>query len=101
MGSDRSTSQSGHLENGTSQPAPRGQGHDLMSNDGRHKQMLADLADFIGAVAFEDDKGWTEEVYAEGWSAGFRAGLGYAAKIAQSQGRGWGIEHAEQIRKAL
>ena len=101
MGSDRSTSQSGHLENGTSQPAQRGQGHDLMSNDGRHKQMLADLADFIGAVAFEDDKGWTEEVYAEGWSAGFRSGLAYAAKIAQSQGRGWGIEHAEQIRKAL
>ena len=72
-----------------------------MSNDGRHKQMLTDLADFIGAVAFEDDKGWTEEVYAEGWSAGFRSGLAYAAKIAQSQGRGWGIEHAEQIRKAL
>ena len=101
MGSDRSTSQSGHLAHGTSQPAPRGQGHDLMSNDGRHKQMLADLADFIGAVAYEDDKGWTEEVYAEGWSAGFRSGLAYAAKIAQSQGRGWGIEHAEQIRKAL
>ena len=101
MGSDRSTSQSGHLENGTGQPSQRGQGNDLMSNDGRHKQMLADLADFIGAVAFEDDKGWTEEVYTEGWSAGFRAGLGYAAKIAQSQGRGWGIEHAEQIRKAL
>ena len=72
-----------------------------MSNDGRHKQMLADLADFLGAVAFEDDKGWTEEVYAEGWSTGFRAGLAYAAKIAQSQGRGWGIEHAEKIRKAL
>ena len=101
MGSDRSTSQSGHLENGTSQPQTGRQGHDLMSNDGRHKQMLADLADFIGAVAFEDDKGWTEEVYAEGWSAGFRSGLAYAAKIAQSQGRGWGIEHAEQIRKAL
>ena len=101
MGSDRSTSPSGHLENGTGQPAPRGQGTDLMSNDGRHKQMLADLADFIGAVAFEDDKGWTEEVYAEGWSAGFRSGLAYAAKIAQSQGRGWGVEHAEQIRKAL
>ena len=101
MGSDRSTSQSGHLENGTSQPAPRGQSNDLMSNDSRHKQMLADLAGFIGAVAFEDDKGWTEEVYAEGWSAGFRSGLAYAAKIAQSQGRGWGIEHAEQIRKAL
>jgi hypothetical protein len=101
MGFDRSTGPSGHLENGTSQPAQRGQGHDLMSNDGRHKQMLADLADFLGAVAFEDDKGWTEEVYAEGWSAGFRAGLAYAAKIAQSQGRGWGIEHAEQIRKAL
>lgn len=54
-----------------------------MSHDGRHKQMLADLADFIGAVAFEDDKGWTEEVYAEGWSAGFQAGLAYAAKITQ------------------
>ena len=101
MGSDRSTSQGGHLENGAGQPAQRRQSHDLMSNDGRHNQMLADLADFIGAVAFEDDKGWTEEVYAEGWSAGFRAGLAYAAKIAQSQGRGWGIEHAEQIRKAL
>ena len=101
MGIDCSTSTGGHLENGTGQPAPRGQGNDLMSNDGRHKQMLADLADFIGAVAFEDDKGWTEEVYAEGWSAGFRSGLAYAAKIAQSQGRGWGIEHAEQIRKAL
>ena len=101
MGSDSSTSTSGHLENGTSQPAPRGQSNDLMSNDGRHKQMLADLAGFIGTVAFEDDKGWTEEVYSEGWSAGFRSGLAYAAKIAQSQGRGWGIEHAEQIRKAL
>ena len=101
MGFDRSTGESGHLEDRASQPAPRGQGHDLMSNDGRHKQMLADLADFLGAVAFEDDKGWTEEVYAEGWSAGFRSGLAYAAKIAQSQGRGWGIEHAEQIRKAL
>ena len=72
-----------------------------MSNDGRHKQMLADLADFLGAVAWEDDKGWTEEVYAEGWSAGFRSGLAYAAKIAQSQGRGvyprmrGGTEHGE------
>ena len=54
------------MENGTSKPQERGKGNDLMSNDGRHKQMLADLADFIGAVAFEDDKGWTEEVYAEG-----------------------------------
>ena len=83
MGFDSSTSQSGHMENGTSQSAQRGQGNDLMSNDGRHKQMLADLADFIGSVAWEDDKGWTEEVYAEGWSAGFRSGLAYAAKLAQ------------------
>ena len=101
MGIDSSTSPGGHLEDRASQPQTGRQSNDLMSNDGRHKQMLADLADFIGAVAFEDDKGWTEEVYAEGWSAGFRAGLAYAAKIAQSQGRGWGIEHAEQIRKAL
>ena len=83
MGFDRSASESRHFENGTSQSAQRGQGNDLMSNDGRHKQMLADLADFIGSVAWEDDKGWTEEVYSEGWSAGFRSGLAYAAKLAQ------------------
>ena len=83
MGFDRSASESRHLENGTSQPAQRRQSNDLMSNDGRHKQMLADLADFVGSVAWEDDKGWTEEVYAEGWSAGFRSGLAYAAKLAQ------------------
>ena len=83
MGSDRSTSQDRGVSNSASKSEGRGQGHDLMSNDGRHKQMLADLADFIGAVAFEDDKGWTEEVYSEGWSAGFRSGLAYAAKLAQ------------------
>jgi len=46
MGFDRSTGEGGHLENGAGQPAQRRQGHDLMSYEGRHKQMLADLADF-------------------------------------------------------
>ena len=68
-----------------------------MSNDGREQKMLADLADFISTVEEE----WDSDSFISGWESGFRAGLAYAAKIAQSQGRGWGIEHAEQIRKAL
>ena len=97
MGFDRSTGQSGRLAHGTSQPQTGRQSNDLMSNDGREKKMLADLADFISTVEEE----WDSDSFISGWESGFRAGLAYAAKIAQSQGRGWGIEHAEQIRKAL
>jgi hypothetical protein len=68
-----------------------------MSNEGRTEQMIDDLTSFIKTAGDE----WHSDSYVSGWQAGFKAGLSYAAKIAQSQGRGWGIEHAEQIRKAI
>lgn len=68
-----------------------------MSNEGRTEQMIDDLTSFIKTAGDE----WHSDSYVSGWQAGFRAGLAYAAKIAQSQGRGWGIEHAEQSRKAI
>jgi len=42
---------------------------------------------------------WDPFIYKSGWTEGYQAGLAYAISIAERQGRGWGIQHAEEIRK--
>jgi hypothetical protein len=43
--------------------------------------MLQRMSEFLGSAAIEDDHGWSQVVYKEGWGEGFAAGLRYAAGI--------------------
>jgi hypothetical protein len=61
--------------------------------------MEKSMAEFLGSAAIEDDQGWSQYVFKTGWSEGYQAGLAYAISITERQGRGWGIQHAEEIRK--
>lgn len=61
--------------------------------------MQKSMAEFLGSAAIEDDQGWSQHVFKTGWSEGYQAGLAYAISITERQGRGWGIQHAEEIRK--
>ena len=47
----------------------------------------------------EDDEGWSQYVFKHAYDAGFQAGMRYAASITERQGRGWGLQHAEEIRR--
>jgi hypothetical protein len=63
-------------------------------------QVMEDaMAKFLGSAAIEDDQGWSQHVFKNAWCEGYQAGLAYAISITERQGRGWGIQHAEEIRK--
>ena len=81
MGSDSSTGKDRDLQDATSQPESRGESDDIAGWNFMKETMQQRMSEFLGSAAIEDDHGWSQVVYKEGWGEGFAAGLRYAAGI--------------------
>ena len=99
MGSDSSTSKDRDLPDAAGESQGGGEGDHLDGMNFMRETMLQRMSEFLGSAAIEDDHGWSQIVYKAGWGEGFQAGLRYAISITERQGRGWGLQHAEEIRR--
>ena len=97
MGSDSSTSKDRDLPDAAGESQGGGEGDHLDGMNFMRETMLQRMSEFLGSAAIEDEL--SQIVYKAGWGEGFQAGLRYAISITERQGRGWGLQHAEEIRR--
>jgi len=81
MGSDSSTSKDRDLPDAAGESQGGGEGDHIAGWNFMRETMLQRMSEFLGSAAIEDDHGWSQVVYKEGWGEGFAAGLRYAAGI--------------------
>ena len=81
MGFDSSTSKDRDLQDAAGELKSRGESDDIAGWNFMKETMQQRMSEFLGSAAIEDDHGWSQVVYKEGWGEGFAAGLRYAAGI--------------------
>lgn len=72
----------------------------MIENESLYQLMENSYSEFEKTFPSPDcGDNWNPFIYKSGWTEGYQAGLAYAISITERQGRGWGIQHAEKIRK--